>query len=145
MTKIFQFFFSTDTNISNPPKSKRADDNGPLETVVNQLTQKVTQLEADFSSIQNSDNTQNSQIDLARSSTYTRWGHSHCNNGSETVYSGVIGLYIDCIFSYNCFYVSPNFLYCSGKTYVLPSDHSCCFLFLTAFILWKVLMLSSKS
>ena len=68
---------------------KRADDSGAIDLVVNQLSQKITQLEADFSALQTSVVSQTtSLISGARGSSYVRWGHSQCVNGSEMVYSG---------------------------------------------------------
>ena len=77
--------------MQQPTITKRADDSGTLGVVVNQLTQKVSQLEADINVLQTSSSTQNTDIQLAKSSTFIRWGNSHCSNGSELVYEGVIG------------------------------------------------------
>ena len=76
----------------------RSDDSGPLEAVVTQLSQKLTEVSADIQAIdsevqtlKNTDVQQNNDIMDARTSTFIRWGSSRCPNSSQLVYSGVVG------------------------------------------------------
>jgi hypothetical protein len=75
----------------NAAISRRTDDSGPLEIVVNHLSQKVTDMNAHIQSIDDTNIQQDHDIQLARASTFVRWGNVNCSTGSEMVYSGVIG------------------------------------------------------
>jgi hypothetical protein len=88
-------------NSSNSAHDKlvvRADDGGPLEVVVNQLSQQMTAMDADVQALKNSNqqlqavnHLQDANIVDARTSTYTRWGSSRCPADAQLVYSGVVG------------------------------------------------------
>ena len=80
----------------------RSDDADPLETVVLHLSQQLTdtnanvdslkaQLTADIQSLRDTNLRQDNDIREAQTSTFTRWGSSHCTNASDLVYSGVVG------------------------------------------------------
>ena len=93
--------------------SARADDAGPLETVVGQLSQRVTEMDAniqawktqtdtdiqtlrtttaaDIQTLQTSNLQQDHDIQDAATSTFVHWGSSQCANASQLVYSGVVG------------------------------------------------------
>ena len=93
--------------------SARADDAGPLETVVGQLSQRVTEMDADMQAwktqtdsdiqtlrtttaadiqtLQTSNLQQDHDIQDAATSTFVHWGSSQCSNASQLVYSGVVG------------------------------------------------------
>ena len=64
----------------------RSDDQGPLEAVVQQMAQQLTQVTADVQALQNAN-----QVLQTRGSTYTRWGSSSCPHSEDVVYSGVVG------------------------------------------------------
>jgi hypothetical protein len=69
----------------------RTDDGGPLEAVVNQMSQQITTMNADIQALKNSDHQQDVNIQDARTSTYVRWGSSHCPADAQLVYSGAVG------------------------------------------------------
>nr|KAG5693600.1 hypothetical protein BaRGS_014620 [Batillaria attramentaria] len=69
----------------------RSDDHNPLEPVVNQLSQKMTEVSADVQALKNANTQQDVAIQEAGSSVYVRWGRSTCPSTSSLVYSGVIG------------------------------------------------------
>nr|KAG5693598.1 hypothetical protein BaRGS_014618 [Batillaria attramentaria] len=71
--------------------SPRSDDTNTLETVVNQLSQRVTEVNADVQALKNANSQQDAAIQEAGSSVYVRWGRSTCPSTSSLVYSGVIG------------------------------------------------------
>jgi len=81
---------------------ERADDGGPLEVVVSQLSQQVTQMNADVQAfktqttsdihtLQSSNSQQDVNIQDARTSTFVHWGSSQCGSSAQLVYSGVVG------------------------------------------------------
>jgi hypothetical protein len=69
----------------------RADDGGPLEAAVNQMSQQITTTNADIQALKNADQQQHANIQDARTSTYVRWGNAHCLADAQLVYSGVVG------------------------------------------------------
>jgi hypothetical protein len=76
----------------------RADDGGPLEAVVNQMSQQIANINADIQALKNTDqqilsanHQQDANIQDARTSTYVHWGSSHCPADAQLVYSGVVG------------------------------------------------------
>ena len=71
--------------------SLRSDDTLPLEAVVSQMTQQLTQVTADVQTLRNVNTQQDQAIQEARGSSYIRWGHSTCPVSTELVYSGVMG------------------------------------------------------
>lgn len=81
----------TNAVVSSLDVNVRSDDSGPLEAVVNQISQKVMQIEADIQILRNSDTQKTLDIKDARTSMFVHWGSSHCSSSAETVYSGVIG------------------------------------------------------
>jgi hypothetical protein len=83
------------SNNSNVSRSHdvvlRADDGGPLEAVVNQMSQQITTMNADIQALKNFDQQQDTNIQDARTSTYVRWGNSQCPADAQLVYSGLVG------------------------------------------------------
>lgn len=71
--------------------SVRSDDNGPLDAVVSQLSQKVAEMSADILTLKTSDTQQDQNIRDARTSTFVRWGSLQCGSSAQLVYSGVVG------------------------------------------------------
>ena len=69
----------------------RSNDGGPLEAVVSQISQRVTELSVDIQALKDSDTQQDRDIQDARSSTFVHWGSSQCSASSHLVYSGVVG------------------------------------------------------
>nr|KAG5700163.1 hypothetical protein BaRGS_010470 [Batillaria attramentaria] len=63
----------------------RSDDTGPLEPVVSQMTQQMTEMSSEIQALKNT-------VQEAGHSVYIRWGHSACPASSaDLVYSGVVG------------------------------------------------------
>ena len=71
--------------------SARADDTDPLEAVVGQLSQRVTEMGADLHTLRTTVTQQDHDIQDAASSAFIHWGSSQCSNASQLVYSGVVG------------------------------------------------------
>ena len=80
----------------------RSDDGGPLEAVVGQLSQRVTeisadvqalttQLTSDIRNLQGASARHDTDIRDARTSTFIHWGSSSCANSTQLVYTGVVG------------------------------------------------------
>ncbi|KAK7094564.1 putative leucine-rich repeat-containing protein DDB_G0290503 [Littorina saxatilis] len=113
----------------------RSEDEEPLQAVVSQITQRVTEMGADIQvfktqtvndinalkiqtsgdiqTLQNSSRQQDLAIQDAQSSTFVHWGSSTCSNLSHTVYSGVVGgswyLRTGAAINYLCLTMSPVF------------------------------------
>jgi hypothetical protein len=81
------------TDVTSLPHNTttRADDGGPLEAVVSQMSQQLAAVTADIQVLKNSDTQQNLNIQDARTSTFVRWGSSHCPSNAELVYAGIVG------------------------------------------------------
>nr|KAG5690627.1 hypothetical protein BaRGS_018097 [Batillaria attramentaria] len=71
--------------------SVRSDDTTPLEPVVTQLSQQLTEVSAEVQAMKNANTQQDAAIQEAGSSVYVRWGRSVCPSSSHLVYSGVVG------------------------------------------------------
>ena len=79
---------SSDTHSDTPDSQPhdvhvRSDDVAPLEAVVSQLSQKVTEMSADIQTLQTSNIQQDHDIQDASSSTFVHWGSSQCSNASQ--------------------------------------------------------------
>nr|KAG5690628.1 hypothetical protein BaRGS_018098 [Batillaria attramentaria] len=71
--------------------SVRSDDTTPLEPVVTQLSQRLTEVSAEVQAMKNTNTQQDAAIQEAGSSVYVRWGRSVCPSSTHLVYSGVVG------------------------------------------------------
>ena len=71
--------------------SARADDTDPLEAVVGQLSQRLTEMGADLQTMRTTITQQDRDIQDAASSAFVHWGSSQCSNASQLVYSGFVG------------------------------------------------------
>ena len=69
----------------------RSDDTGPLDTVVSQISQRVTEISADVQTLKNANSQQDRDIQDAKTSSYIHWGSSRCSGNSQLIYSGVVG------------------------------------------------------
>nr|KAG5701468.1 hypothetical protein BaRGS_000864 [Batillaria attramentaria] len=69
----------------------RSDDLSPLEPVITQLSQKLTEVSADVQALKNTNTQQDAAIQEAATSVYVRWGRSVCPTSTQLVYSGVVG------------------------------------------------------
>ena len=87
-TSIYQTSLS---KTSHHDVSARADDTDPLEAVVGQLSQRVTEMGADLHTLRTTVTQQDFDIQDAASSAFIHWGSSQCSNASQLVYSGVVG------------------------------------------------------
>ena len=102
----------------------RSDDGGPLQAVVNHISQQVTalsadiqafksQTSADIQTLKNSNSQQDHDIQDAQSSTFVHWGSSQCGGSSHLVYSGVVGgshdTHSGAATNYVCLTMSPVF------------------------------------
>ena len=102
----------------------RSDDGGPLEAVVNHISQQVTEMSADIQAfksqtsadiqtLKNSNSQQDHDIQDAQSSTFVHWGSSQCGGSSDLVYSGFVGgshyTHSGAATNYLCLTLSPVF------------------------------------
>ena len=69
----------------------RSDDVDPLGLVVNQMSQRLSEVAAEVQSLKNVNSQQDQAIQQAGTSTFVRWGRSVCPTSTELVYSGVAG------------------------------------------------------
>ena len=69
----------------------RSDDTDPLQTVVNQMDQRLTEVSADIQALKNANTQQDQDISETKSSTFVHWGSSQCSDSSQLVYTGVVG------------------------------------------------------
>ena len=69
----------------------RADDADPLQAVVSQMDQRLTEVSADIQALRNADTQHSQDIRDSQTSTFVHWGSSQCSNSSQLVYSGVMG------------------------------------------------------
>nr|KAG5700164.1 hypothetical protein BaRGS_010471 [Batillaria attramentaria] len=89
---------TVDVSLKRHDLAARAATIETLEPVVNQLTQKLTEVSAEVNANQNdiqalkaANTQQETAIQDASSSVYVRWGSSTCPNSASLVYSGIIG------------------------------------------------------
>ena len=68
----------------------RADDLR-LETVVDQVSQRMTELSAEVEALKNSNVQRDQDLQDARTSTFVHWGSSSCSDSSQLVYTGLMG------------------------------------------------------
>ncbi|KAK7492810.1 hypothetical protein BaRGS_00015948 [Batillaria attramentaria] len=69
----------------------RSDDTSGWEPVVGQLSQHVTEMDAEIRALKNVNTQQNQAIQESGTSVYVRWGRSGCPSSASLVYSGIVG------------------------------------------------------
>nr|KAG5691962.1 hypothetical protein BaRGS_011353 [Batillaria attramentaria] len=69
----------------------RSDDVSPLEPVVTQMAQQLTEVKAEVQTLKSADVQQDQAIQQAGTSVYVRWGNAACPASDQLVYSGVVG------------------------------------------------------
>ncbi|KAL8590484.1 hypothetical protein ACOMHN_011697 [Nucella lapillus] len=101
-------------------QSPRSDDRGPLEVVVNGLSQQVVQLSANIQALK----TFERDIQASKGSTFVHWGSHACRGSSQTVYAGVVGgshhTHSGAAADFLCLTLEPRFKnVVAGRTYTL--------------------------